>query len=177
MIIFEENDDRFYIKESTIKTAGKGLFAKRKIEKDEYLPISGIMVKRNSIADECTYFFNSYKVAANMKKKGDLVDIGEYVIVPLGYAGIVNHIDSLTLQGVEIRYCGDQYPQKTPHAGKAVYWFLRDIEKDEEIFGNYGQGWNNVLDWVNEVHNKTGYAKKSWQEFLDFDLYNMKELI
>ena len=34
MIIFEENDDRFYIKESTIKTAGKCLFSKRKIEKD-----------------------------------------------------------------------------------------------------------------------------------------------
>jgi hypothetical protein len=32
MITIEENDDRFYIKESTMKLAGKGLFAKRKIK-------------------------------------------------------------------------------------------------------------------------------------------------
>jgi hypothetical protein len=177
MITIEENDDRFYIKESTMKLAGKGLFAKRKIKKDEFLPITGVMVKRGSVADQCTYFFNSYKFAANIKVKNDLVNIGDYLILPLGYAGIVNHTDNIAIQSVEIRYVGDQYPQTSQHHGKAFYWFLRDVEQDEEIFGNYGHKWNDVLDWVNEQHSNTKCEKKDWQQFLDFDLYGLKKLL
>jgi hypothetical protein len=175
MIIFEEEDDRFYIGESTIKGAGKGLFAKQKINKEEFLPITGVMVKRGSVGDQCTYFFNSYKFAANVKRKGDLIDIGEYVIVPLGYAGIVNHDEHR--QNAEIRYVGDQHAQKSQHAGKAVYWFIRDVEEGEEIIGNYGNAWNGVLKRINEIHDKANHEKKDWEQFLEFNLYGIQDLV
>ena len=176
MILFEENDDRFYIKESTLKGAGKGVFAKRDIAKDEYLHISGVMVKRNSIADECTYFFNSYKFAARVKRQGELVDIGENVIVPLGFAGIINHIDD-ERQSVQIKYVGDQYPSSNPHSGKAVYWFIRDVKKDEEVFGNYGEKWNDVFKWMNEMNSKIEIKTPSLQEFMSLDLYQLNKII
>lgn len=176
MILYEENDDRFYIKESTLKGAGKGVFAKRNISKDEYLHISGVMVKRNSIADECTYFFNSYKFAARVKYQGDLVDIGENLIIPLGFTAIINHIDDAR-QSVQIRYVGDQYPTSNPHTGKAVYWFIRDVEKDEEIFGNYGEKWNDVLKWVNEMNSKSELKTPLLQEFMNLNLYELKKII
>lgn len=175
MMIFEEEDDRFYIEKSTLKNAGKGLFAARKISAGEFLPITGILVKRGGIADQCTYFFNAYKFAASVKRRGDLVDMGEYSIVPLGYAGIVNHDDQR--QNVEIRYCGDEYPQKSPHAGKAVYWFLRDVDKDEEIIGNYGHAWGGIIKKVNEINEKVDYQKKDWEQFLEFELYGLNDLL
>ena len=177
MIIFDENDDRFYIRESNIKNAGKGLFAKRRIKKDEYLPITGVMVKRQSIADQCTHYMNSYKFAANVKTKGKMVDIGDYLIVPLGFASMVNHCNTPEMQNVEIRYFGDQYPQKSQHQGKAIYWFLRDVEQDEEIYGSYGEKWSEVLEWVNEQHQAVKCEKKDWQKFLEFDLYGLNNLI
>ena len=175
MMTFEEEDDRFYIAESTIKGAGKGIFAKRHIKKGEYLYITGVKVKRNSVGDECTYFFNPYKFAANVKVKGDLVDMGDYVIVPLGYAGIINHSDEN--YNVEIRYCGDDYPKRSTHAGKALYWFIRDVQKDEEVFGNYGHAWGKLLGDINEIKNKVDYKKADWEEFIDFDLYGISELV
>ena len=48
MMIFEEEDDRFYIDNSTMKNAGKGLFASRRINKNEFLSITGVMVKKGS---------------------------------------------------------------------------------------------------------------------------------
>ena len=93
MIIFEENDDRFYVKESTVNRAGKGLFAAKEIKKNSWLEITGVLVERGSVADDCTYYANAYKFAANVVRKGDKVDVGQFVIVPMGYAGIVNHTD------------------------------------------------------------------------------------
>jgi len=175
MIIFEEDDDRFYIKESTIKGAGKGLFAKKKINKGEFLPITGVMVRRGGVADQCTYFFNAYKFAANVKRKGNLVDMGNYTIVPLGYAGIVNHDDGK--QNVEIRYVGDEHPQKSIHAGKAVYWFIREVEQDEEILGNYGHAWDDIIKKVHEINDKVNYEKKDWERFLEFNLNGIGDLV
>lgn len=175
MFIFEEEDDRFYMKESTLKNAGKGLFAARKIKEGEFLPVTGILVRRGGIADQCTYYLTSYKFASSAKKNGNSIVLGDYSIIPLGYAGIVNHDEKL--QNVEIRYCGDDYPQKSPHAGKAVYWFIRDVEKDEEIFGNYGHAWNNILHKVNEIKDAVDYEKKDWEKFLEYDLYGLNDLV
>ena len=177
MILFEENDDRFYIKESNVKSAGKGLFAKRKILKGEYLPISGVMVRRQSNADFCTHYSNSYKFAANIKVKGEMIDIGDFLIMPMGFAAMVNHTSDLNNMSVEIRYTGDQFPQLNPHQGKAIYWFIKDVEQDEEIYGNYGEKWSEVIDWVGEQHKNIKSEKSDWERFLDFDLYGLKNLL
>ena len=140
MIIFEEKDDRFYIAESKIKGAGRGIFASRNIKKDEFIFISGVLVEIGSESDSTTCFMNNYKFAADPKWNGNSVDIGKYVICPLGYAALVNHSNSREEQNVEIRYlCEDS---EKNHHGNAVYWFLRDVEKDEEILGNYGPIWS-----------------------------------
>ena len=50
-------------------------------------------------------------------------------------------------------------------AGSAVYYFIRDVKKDEEILGNYGQQFQLKMD-----------ENKYWQMFLDLELYNLKEI-
>jgi dTDP-glucose pyrophosphorylase len=71
MIIFEEKDDRFYIAESKIKGAGKGVFASRNIKKDEFGNVSEIKEK-NKISDlACVgaYCFSSGKLLMETIKK------------------------------------------------------------------------------------------------------------
>jgi hypothetical protein len=67
MIVFEEDDDRFYIAQSTVNLAGNGLFAKKPIKKNDWLEITGVLVHRESVADQCTYYANAYKFAADVK--------------------------------------------------------------------------------------------------------------
>lgn len=175
MIFYEETDSRFYIKNSTILEANKGLFAKEKILKGDYLEISGVLVKRQSAADLCTHYANNYKFAARVKRSADgKVDIGENLIVPLGYAGIVNHASKKEDQNVEIRYM--KRTKKNENSDDAVYYFLRDVEKDEEVLGNYGDSWDSMLKWINES-NKNNQINEEWEKFLMFDLYNLGSLI
>ena len=42
MILMQEKDDRFYVKESTVPDAGMGLFAQAPIKAGEVLPIRWI---------------------------------------------------------------------------------------------------------------------------------------
>lgn len=175
MIFFEETDNRFYIKDSTISGANKGLFANEKIRKGDYLEISGVLVKRQSVADICTQYANNYKFAARVKRYADgKVDIGDNLIVPLGYAGIVNHAKDKESQNVEIRYI--KRTKKNENSDDAVYYFLRDVEKDEEVIGNYGDSWDSVLKWINES-NKNKQPVEEWEKFLLFDLYGLGSLI
>jgi hypothetical protein len=126
-------------KESTIKNAGKGLLAKQKIKEGEFLPNYWRDGSQRWYRQINALIFSTLsKFAANVKRKGNLVDMGDYAIVPLGYAGIVNH-DRTKTQNVEIRYVGDEHPQKSIHAGKAVYWLIRAMSKKTKKFsGNYG---------------------------------------
>lgn len=175
MIFYEEKDTRFYIKESTILEANKGLFAKEKIYKGDFLEISGVLVKRESIADLCTHYANNYKFAARVKRLANgKIDIGDNVIVPLGYAGIVNHAKDKASQNVEIRYI--KRTKKNENSDDAVYYFLRDVDKDEEILGNYGDSWDSMLKWINES-TKDQQCIEDWEKFLMFDLYNLGSLI
>ena len=135
-MIFEETDDRFYIATSNIPNAGRGLFAARQIKQGEVLFVSGVLVERGSEADKTTYFLDTYKFAADPKVKDNEIDYGKYVICPLGYAALVNHS---TTNNVEIRYSGDEFlHEKSLHTTKVVYFFVRDVEQNEEILGNYG---------------------------------------
>ena len=39
----------------------------------------------------------------------------------------------------------------------AAYHFLRDVGKDEEILGDYGEGWRSVMEWTKcSVKNADG---------------------
>jgi hypothetical protein len=51
------------------------------------------------------------------------------------------------------------------------------VKKDEEIFGNYGKGWNDVLNWANDVRSTNQIEKQDWEKFILIDLYGLKELV
>lgn len=157
MILVEENDARFYLKESNIKNAGLGVFAKEDIKKDNFLEIIGVMVNINSLSDICTNYAKDYKFAANFENKFDRH------IIPMGFGGMVNHTEDKNLQNVELRYL--RHSILNSAAGSAVYYFIKDVKKDEEILGNYGQ------IFESKINND-----KYWQMFLDLELYNFKEI-
>lgn len=138
MHVFEEKDDRFYIGWSSIENAGRGVFAARPIKAGELLLITGVLVERNSESDRTTVFLNRYKFVALPKiKDKKILDYGKYSICPLGYAALVNHTGNRKLQNVEIRYLdNDEHPYE--HGDRAVYYFIKDVNKGEEILGNYG---------------------------------------
>lgn len=168
MITIEETDDRFYISESTLPEAGRGLFAKVPIKKGSHLEIIGVQVKAGGIANACTEYGNKYKFAANAKKKE--------IVIPMGYGGIVNHSPDKASQNAAITYIENRKP-KNPAAGNVVYAFLRDIEADEEILGNYGDDWSKVLTWAEEMNEKKReLPEEQWETFLTFDLYNLGDL-
>jgi hypothetical protein len=171
MYLIEENDTRFYIKESTIPGAGLGVFAKCPLKTGDFLEIIGAQVEVGSIADQCTHFADKYKFAATGKIKGGKRVI-EHTrkIVPFGYGGMVNHAPTPEQQNAVIDY------HKTPiqpAAGQAIYRFTRDIERDEEVLGNYGEHWQNMLAWAG---NKAVDVDRDWETFLAYDLYNLGRL-
>ncbi|MHA2428338.1 MAG: SET domain-containing protein-lysine N-methyltransferase [Candidatus Hermodarchaeia archaeon] len=173
MYLVEETDTRFYLKESTVPNAGLGVFAAEPLKAGDYLEIIGVQVKTNSIADECTAFADKYKFAAAGKlvKKERTTDFSRKV-VPLGYGGMVNHAPNAKMQNAMIDY--HKGPKRNAAAGQPIYRFLRDIAKDEEILGNYGEQWTNIMEWAGDKANEVG---DDWETFLSFDLYNLKEIM
>lgn len=157
MFTIEEKDKRFYLEKSKIKDAGMGVFAAEDINKDEYLEIIGIMVDVNSIPDKCTEYAKKYKFAANFAGKFDKH------IIPMGFGAIINHTNNKELQNAELRYI--KHTSKNSFAGSAVYYFIKDIKKGEEILGNYGPDYDLSLE-----------NEKYWKMFLDLGLYNLSKI-
>jgi hypothetical protein len=111
----EEKDSRFYIAASTVPGAGKGLFAKVPLAKDEMLEVIGVLVPVRSISDECTSYADGYKFR-----------VGKALLIPTGYGGIANHASSPNMEKIII--------------GERVYLrALRPIQKDEELLYIYSQ--------------------------------------
>jgi SET domain-containing protein len=165
MINIEEKDLRFYISESTQPNAGRGLFAAQSIRKGDHLEVIGVMVDRESVSDICTSYANAFKFAA------DYSDSYKKHLIPMGYGGIVNHANNKKDQNVEIRYI------KKGSENICVYYFLRDVKKDEEILGNYGEGWNALDKWVKEANSDQSDDEHSeWISFLELNLYNLGKL-
>ena len=171
MILMQEKDDRFYIKESTIPDGGMGLFAKVPIKKGSTLPIKGVQVQVDSAAGQCTEYARNYKFAACDKKK-------DRCIVPLGFAALVNHANDAKSKSVEIRALYHS-PASDNFTGKMAYYFLRDVEADEEILGDYGAFWGGVFNWAIKEKSETKSAgtEEDWKTFLSHGLYNLGELI
>jgi hypothetical protein len=164
MILFEETDNRFYISESTVPNAGMGVFAAEDLAAGDFMEIIGVQVRRGSAADKCTNYASSYKFAARAGESDRLV-------VPMGYGGMVNHATDPGAKNVEIR--ANKGPTRNPNAGQIVYFFLRDIKKDEEILGDYGETWGKVLTWVQNKIKIIDKDQDAWETFLGFDIYNL----
>ena len=84
-IQLEEHDTRFYVGQSTISGAGKGLFARKSLSIGDRLAVIGVLLRRESLSDYFTGFADEYKFR-----------VGDLVLIPCGFAGMANH--SLTLR-------------------------------------------------------------------------------
>jgi len=173
MMLVEETDTRFYIKESTIPNAGSGLFAKEPLKKDDFLEVIGIQVPKNGESDKCTHYAGNYKFAAQQKPGFDRL------VIPLGYAGMINHTDDKSKQNVEMTNIN--HSVRNSAGSSLVYQFMRDIEKDEELLGSYGAEWAHILDWAAKNSKtddqKAQLVKTDWETLLSYDLYNLNDLV
>jgi hypothetical protein len=111
-----ETDNRFLVAESTIPGAGKGVFAKTALAEGELLEIIGVLVQRDSIADQCTHYADEHKV-----RVGD-----DYLLIPVGFGGMVNHSSSPNTE-------------KVIEGERAYLRALRPIEAGEELFFTYSE--------------------------------------
>jgi SET domain-containing protein len=111
--ILQETDERFEIGASTIPGAGRGLFARVAMVPGERLAIKGVLVQPESAADASTRYADEYKFR-----------VGDYLLIPVGYAGLVNHSPTPNLEKVI--------------EGRRVYLqALRPIAAGEELFFCY----------------------------------------
>jgi hypothetical protein len=111
----EEDDNRFYLKTSTIPRAGLGVFARVSLQKGARLEVIGLRVKPGSIADRCSPFTDRHKFLH-----------ADWLIIPLGYAGMVNHSPKPNMVRCE-------------ESDKLFLQALREIAADEELFHAYNQ--------------------------------------
>jgi len=109
------SDRRFYIKTSTIPGAGKGLFARTPMVAGEKLHVQGVLVRRDSSADRCTVYADAYKFR-----------VGNDLLIPLGYGGLVNHSLRPNLE-------------KVVEGNKVYLQALRPIKAGEELFFCYSR--------------------------------------
>ena len=125
MIHVEEQDTRFYIKESTIPGAGVGIFAKVDIKKNDFLRVVGVVIAENTVAALIMREIKPIKIYSfnNPQILGTLI--------PAGWGALVNHTDNEEKRNCEI----------TPIGGDVYYIFTKDVNKDEEVLGNYGNDW------------------------------------
>ena len=117
-MISNESDARFYVAKSTIKGAGKGLFAKTVIAKGDKLEVLGVLVPAKSLADRCTIYADAYKFR-----------IGKYLLIPTGLGGIANHSDTPNV--------GRTYKHQIGTGEFIEHVALVDIPAETELFVKY----------------------------------------
>jgi hypothetical protein len=110
----DETDDRFQLGESTLPGAGRGVFARVPLAAGEELLVVGVVVNPGSVADECSRFADTHKLR-----------MGDQLIVPLGYAGMVNHSSR------------NPNMERVVRAGAMYLRALRPISAGEELFITY----------------------------------------
>jgi len=82
--------------------------------KGERLRVTGFLVRRDSVSDQCTHYADPYKFR-----------VGSDLLIPTGYGGIINH--SIRPNLVKVL------------AGKKVFLEARrPIAAGEELFHKYG---------------------------------------
>jgi hypothetical protein len=114
--IADETDPRFFVADSTIPGAGRGLFARVALAAGESLAVVGVLVRAGSVADDCTRFADAYKFR-----------VGDCLLIPTGYAALVNH--SMARANLE-----------KVVAGREVYLrVIRPVAAGEELFFCYSE--------------------------------------
>lgn len=111
-----ETDARFTIGPSRIPGAGDGLFAAQPLKTGDTLIAIGIRIDRDSLADRCTAYADAYKFR-----------IGDQLLIPIGFAGMVNH--SSDAPNLEKVIDGHELILRT----------RRDIAPGEELLFEYSQ--------------------------------------
>lgn len=183
----EETDDRFYIADSGIQNAGKGLYAKVRLNKNDFLEIIGVTTTCGSVVDRCTSYADRYKFANEPEEKF------VHSLIPMGYAAIVNQANSPEQQNVSITHLPDEVQcscggecevcggtgkirrrPRNPYGGSCVYLFLRDIRPGEELLGNYNK---KIGQLVVSGQRFSPEDSEAWKEFLQLDLYGLGILI
>jgi hypothetical protein len=109
----QPEDTRFEIRPSTIPQAGRGLFARVDLPVGERLEICGVLIVPDSITDQCTGWADAYKIR-----------FSNTLILPTGFAAIVNHSDRPNVMKREIH-------------GKYFFEVSITIQKGEELFFKY----------------------------------------
>jgi SET domain len=112
-MLLHETDLRFTIAPSTIPGAGNGLFAAEPLAARDRLEVVGVLVAAGSVADTCTAFADAHKFR-----------VGDRLLIPVGYAGMVNHSNTPNLEKV---IDGERVFLRT----------LRSIQRGEEVFFRY----------------------------------------
>jgi hypothetical protein len=114
VMIASEDDDRFIVDVSTLPGAGHGLFARVALDAGDRLEVIGTLVRAGSVSDACTRYADRYKFR-----------VGEFLLIPLGYGGLVNHSHQPNLEKVI--------------EGRSVFLrATRSISPNEELFFDYG---------------------------------------
>ena len=115
MPTLEETDHRFYVRESTIPGAGRGLFARQPLGVGDRLEVIGCFVASGSTADFCTEYADQHKFR-----------VGEKLLLPFGYGGMANH----SLQG---------NMEKVIEGDRLYLQVTRPVAIDEELFFTYSE--------------------------------------
>jgi hypothetical protein len=163
MILVEETDKRFYLAPSRLPDGGTGVFAAVPLKKGEWMEIVGVMVECAAVANRCTAYAHDYKFASRIK------DNDRY-IVPMGFAGMVNHAVNGVGMNMKLEYLRGVTP-KNPNAGSAVLMVTRDVAKDEELLHHYGADWDKRLGWQAEA--AAALEAEEWNKFAKHDLYGL----
>jgi hypothetical protein len=122
MMTIVEQDLRFYVAVSTLPGAGSGLFARIPLDEGDRLEVVGVLVPADSTSDVCSRYADRYKFR-----------VGDLLLIPLGFGGMVNHSRRPNLEKVI--------------EGHAVYLrATRTISAGEELTFQYGDRFFEVTE-------------------------------
>jgi hypothetical protein len=111
--LFSEDDPRFTIDRSTISGAGNGVFTRATFAEGDRFEVIGALIRADSPSDVCTAYADLHKFR-----------VGEFLLIPVGYGGLVNHSRTPNLEKII--------------EGRRVYFrALRTIPPGEELFFTY----------------------------------------
>ncbi len=91
------------------------MFAAVALAKGDRLEILGVRIQAESTSDRCTHYADMHKFR-----------IGEELLIPVGFGGMVNHSDSPNVE-------------KEIDCGRLYFRTIREIAMGEELFLAYNE--------------------------------------